>query len=95
MFAFLTDVIYSYGRKSQTINQYGEIDVYKNVCKWFIMLEFPLLFLSFMLHPKYGFIEIKMVDSDVLNISDIVQFVSDHASRWGSRIKNPTYVSQS
>lgn len=78
----LVDVLYTYGRQYQSLLDCHENAVLIKLEKRFNDPEFPLLFLCMFLHPKYQDFTSKIVNSDVIQITDIAMWVCIYAKRW-------------
>lgn len=61
----LADVFYSNERHAQILKHHEQEEVFSKLLHRFEQLLFPLLFLSFLMHPKYCKIGITMVDHNI------------------------------
>lgn len=75
----LGDLFCSYGHHEQTLKRHQQEKLFSKLSRRFAQLEFPLLFLSFFLHPKYFKIGITKVDHSIVILLDVVKFVSGYS----------------
>jgi hypothetical protein len=73
--ASLADMIYFIGRQYQCLARGAEGMILRKLEKRFGMFEFPLLFLSFWMHPRYKTIAKRLLNSGVLSILDAIGWI--------------------
>lgn len=79
-----------FGRHEKTLLIQDQIKVLAKLCNCFARLEFTLLFLDLLLHPKYCKIGIIIMEHNIVTLIDVVKFISGYANRWNVGDDNPT-----
>ncbi len=81
----LADVLYCCGRLYQGLYKANEFDVIDSLEARFKKFEFPLLFLSLYLHPKYWAKARCIVDEGLIDADHIVTWTNSYFHRWYSQ----------
>jgi hypothetical protein len=78
----LSDAIYCFARQHQALVAASEDAVIVQLEKRYSRLERPLLILALWLHPTYAEVARAMVDSGVVNVMTLAEWVDGYGERW-------------
>jgi hypothetical protein len=81
--ATLADAMYCFARQYQALCAAGEDAVIAKLEKRYARLEKPLLILAIWLHPSYTEVARAVVDSGVVDIMTLSDWVDKYGERWG------------